>query len=99
LTPREKYKSQTGHKDSQTLNVVENNKISAHIRYGLDGMSCAYTVKERTVFGKMKMEPAKRAQTQNAGEVPSLQWFFSQSVELMMDKVCPDLLLAKYLYN
>jgi hypothetical protein len=34
----------------------------------------------------MKMDPAKRAQTQNAGEVSSLQWFFSQSVELMMDK-------------
>jgi hypothetical protein len=35
----------------------------------------------------MKMDPAKRAQTQNAGEVSSLQWFFSQSIELMMDKV------------
>jgi hypothetical protein len=35
----------------------------------------------------MKLDPAKRAQTQNAGEVSSLQWFFSQSVELMMDKV------------
>ncbi len=42
---------------------------------------------ERAVFGKMKMDPAKRAQTQNAGEVSSLQWFFSQSVELMTDKV------------
>ncbi len=42
---------------------------------------------ERAVFGKMKMDPAKRAQTQNAGEVSSLQWFFSQSIELMMDKV------------
>ncbi len=31
---------------------------------------------ERAVFGKMKMDPAKRAQTQNAGEVSSLQWFF-----------------------
>jgi hypothetical protein len=39
----------------------------------------------------MKMDPAKRAQ--------SLQWFFSQSVELMTDKVWPDLLLAKYFYN
>ncbi len=59
-----------------------------------------YTLyQERTVFGKMKMDPAKRAQTQNAGEVPSLQWFFSQSVELMTDKVWPDLLLAKYFYN
>jgi hypothetical protein len=27
---------------------------------------------ERAVFGKMKMDPAKRAQTQNAGEVSSL---------------------------
>jgi hypothetical protein len=42
---------------------------------------------ERAVFGKMKMDPAKRAQTQNAGKVSSLQWFFSQSIELMMDKV------------
>jgi hypothetical protein len=42
---------------------------------------------ERAVFGKMKMDPAKRAQTQNAGEVSSLKWFFSQSIELMMDKV------------
>jgi hypothetical protein len=33
------------------------------------------------------MDPAKRAQTQNAGEVSLLQWFFSQSVELMADKV------------
>jgi hypothetical protein len=39
---------------------------------------------ERAVFGKMKMDPAKRAKTQ---EVSSLQWFFSQSIELMMDKV------------
>ncbi len=42
---------------------------------------------EQTVFGKMKMDPGKRAQTQNAGEVSSLEWFFSQSVELMTDKV------------
>jgi hypothetical protein len=35
----------------------------------------------------MKMDPAKRAQTQNAGEVSSLQLFFSQSIELMMDMV------------
>jgi hypothetical protein len=42
---------------------------------------------ERAVFGKMKMDPAKRAQTQNAGEVSLLQWFFSQSIELMMDKI------------
>ncbi len=33
------------------------------------------------------MDPAKRAPSQNAGEVSSLQWFFPQSVELMMDKV------------
>jgi hypothetical protein len=42
---------------------------------------------ERAVFGKMKIDPAKRAQTQNAGEVSSLQWFFSQSVKMMTDKV------------
>jgi hypothetical protein len=42
---------------------------------------------ERAVFGKMKMDPAKWAQTKNAGEVSSLQWLFSQSVELMTDKV------------
>jgi hypothetical protein len=47
----------------------------------------------------MKMDTAKRAQTQNAGEVSSLQRFFSQSVELMTGKAWPDLLLAKYFYN
>ncbi len=31
---------------------------------------------ERAVFGKMKMDPAKRAQTQNAGEVSSLHGSF-----------------------
>jgi hypothetical protein len=31
---------------------------------------------ERSAFGKMKMDPAKRAQTQNTGEVSSLEWFF-----------------------
>ncbi len=32
-----------------------------------------YTLyQERAVFGKMKMDPAKRAHTQNAGEVSSL---------------------------
>ncbi len=41
----------------------------------------------RAVFGKMKMDPAKRAQTQIAGEDSLLQWFFSQSVELVTDKV------------
>jgi hypothetical protein len=54
---------------------------------------------ERAVYSKMKMDPAKRAQTQKAGEVSSLQRFFSQSVELMTGKVWPDLLLAKYFYN
>ncbi len=54
---------------------------------------------EPAVFGKMKMDPAKRPQTQNAGEVSFLQWVFSQSVELMTDKVWPDLLLVKYFYN
>jgi hypothetical protein len=43
----------------------------------------------------MKMDPAKRAQTQNAGEVSSLQWFFSQSVELMTDKVWLHLIEIK----
>jgi hypothetical protein len=33
------------------------------------------------------MDPAKQGQTQNAGEVSWLQWLFSQSVELMTDKV------------
>jgi hypothetical protein len=42
---------------------------------------------EPAVFGKMKKDPAKRAQTQNAGEVSSLQWLFSHSVGLMTDKV------------
>jgi hypothetical protein len=47
-----------------------------------------YTLyEEQAAFDKMKMDPAKRAQTQNAGEVSLLQWFFSQSVELMTDKV------------
>jgi hypothetical protein len=47
-----------------------------------------YTLyQERAVFGKMKMDPAKQAQTQNAGELSSHQWFFSQSIELMIDKV------------
>ncbi len=31
---------------------------------------------EPAVFGKMKMDPAKRAQTQNAVEVSFLQWVF-----------------------
>jgi hypothetical protein len=42
---------------------------------------------EQAVFGKMKMDSAKRAQTQNAGEVLSLQWFFSQSVELIRIRI------------
>jgi hypothetical protein len=42
---------------------------------------------ERAVFGKMRMDPAKRAKTQNAGEVSLLLWFFSQSVEMMTEKV------------
>jgi hypothetical protein len=33
---------------------------------------------ERAVFGKMKMDPAKRAQTQNAGEVSSLLYHREQ---------------------
>ncbi len=54
---------------------------------------------ERAVFGKMKMDPAKRAQTQIADEVSLLQWFFSQSVELMTDKFlvhCIRPMLLKY---
>jgi hypothetical protein len=51
------------------------------------GRRGAALYQERAVFGKMKMDPAKRAQTQNAGEVSLLKWFFSQSIELMMDKV------------
>ncbi len=31
---------------------------------------------ERAVYGKIKMDPAKRAQTQNTGEVSSLEWSF-----------------------
>jgi hypothetical protein len=31
---------------------------------------------ERAVFGKMKMDPGKRAQTQNTGEVSSLKLSF-----------------------
>jgi hypothetical protein len=53
----------------------------------LDKPAIGALYQERPVFGKMKMDPAKRAQTQNAGEFSLLQWFFSQSVELMTDKV------------
>ncbi len=36
----------------------------------LEGLLATITLyQERAVFGKMKMDPAKRAQTQNAGEV------------------------------
>jgi hypothetical protein len=49
-------------------------------------MSPPTLYQEQAVCGKMKMDPAKRAQTQNAGEVLSLQWLFSQSVELMTVK-------------
>ncbi len=31
---------------------------------------------EQSAFGKMKMDPAKRAQTQHTGEVSSLEWSF-----------------------
>jgi hypothetical protein len=48
------------------------------------GFFLGYTLyQERAVFGKMKMDPAKWAETQNAFEVSSLQWFFSHSIELM----------------
>jgi hypothetical protein len=37
----------------------------------------AYTLyQERAVFGKIKMDPAERAQTQNIGDVSSLEWSF-----------------------
>ncbi len=35
---------------------------------------------ERAVFGKMKMDPGKRAQTQNTSEVSSLKWSFPNSL-------------------
>jgi hypothetical protein len=35
---------------------------------------------ERAVFGKMKMDPAKWAQTQITGEVSSLEWSFPNSL-------------------
>jgi hypothetical protein len=61
----------------------------ASAKFSTNSHETDYTLyQERAVFGKMKMDPAKRAQTQNAGEVSSLQWFFSQSIELMTDKVC-----------
>jgi hypothetical protein len=56
-------------------------------RLGTEKSLTSTLYQERAVLGKMKMDPAKRAQTQNAGEVSLLQWFFSQSVELMTDKV------------
>ncbi len=63
-------------------------KSSLHIiAWDLDVERSTTLYQEQTVFGKMKMDPGKRAQTQNAGEVSSLDWFFSQSVELMTDKV------------
>jgi hypothetical protein len=37
------------------------------LSYSITRASALY--QERAVFGKMKMDPAKRAQTQNAGEV------------------------------
>ncbi len=64
-------------------------KIPSHLYTprGIKKRAKVTLYQEQTVFGKMKMDPAKRAQTQNAGLVPSLEWFFSQSVELMTDKV------------
>ncbi len=49
-------------------------------------MKCIGTLyQEQAVFGKMKMDPAKRAQTQNAGEVSSLQWFnFKFTIKFLM---------------
>ncbi len=39
-------------------------KLFAHLSLQRDTL-----YQDRAVFGKMKMDPAKRAQTQNAGEV------------------------------
>ncbi len=42
--------------------------------------SCGLTLptlyQEQAVFGKMKMDPSKRAQSQNTSEVSSLEWSF-----------------------
>jgi hypothetical protein len=70
------------------VNSKKKSKILGQASLGLKNLWKIQRLQERAVFGKMKMDPAKRAQTQNAGEVSSLQWFFSQSVELMTDKVC-----------
>jgi hypothetical protein len=42
----------------------------------LKDMKPIYGLQEQAVFGKMKMDPGKRAQTQNTGEVSSLEWSF-----------------------
>jgi hypothetical protein len=62
-------------------------KVNNTLRWNFRTINGATLYQERAVFGIMKMDPAKRAQTQNAGEISSLQWFFSQSVELMRDTV------------
>ena len=71
-----------------SLRLLYKKNKKHHFRtFGCSWLTPYTLYQERAVFGKMKMDSAKRAQTQNAGEVSSLQWFFSQSIELMMDKV------------
>jgi hypothetical protein len=74
-------------------------KCLAVLNYSRPGTACYTLYQERAVFGKMKMDPAKRAQTQNAGEVSYLQWFFSQSVELMTDKIWLHCIRPMLLHN
>jgi hypothetical protein len=52
--------------------AFENFLSKKRIARSLPSFSTLY--QERAVFGKMEMDPAKRAQTQNTGEVSSLQW-------------------------
>ncbi len=44
--------------------------------------------KEQAVFGKIIMDPAKRAQTQNAGDVSSLKWDFSNPLNRWRILLC-----------
>jgi hypothetical protein len=57
---------------------VGKSAYNVHLHLYMCNLSVLSTLyQEQGVFGKMKMDPAKRAQTQNAGEVSWLQWFFS----------------------
>ncbi len=83
-----KYWIPTSLSQSKVSNFLKKWSSSTHYKVNFFMLfsnisSCTALYQERAVFGKMKMDPAKRAQTQNAGEVSWLQWFFSQSVELM----------------